>query len=447
VNAGPCPSCGDELASDQRYCVTCGARNESSLAPSYMPGAFDGAERGQARRGFPIPVPIATTFAAAALGFGVIMGTALSPNLSGLKAGEYIGSPEVVTQTPAEPPKDKGSSKNKGGGGGGSSSFDTSPSTSSFGSGFYGSTGSSIGTTTTPGIDNGPGGVAPPKPDKPKQKYLAGTVIHQNPVAGSYSISSDGAISAIHGKQLPSIGTKIKVPVRKLSNGTYAEEGEREKKGSAAGATFTGVVTDSRDGLVAGDPDVYTVSARGASILVFAPDPTGITPSPGVGQPITTKVEIRASVGTVFPPALPPGACPVPSPAFPRPAIFPAKQLWQSATPVLTPTPVTSTVIETTVQSTCPASAVLSSDDIRYGNSDVDLLAAPGVNPALLVPGEALMAQVTIAAGALTGITGTTSDNGAKAADDDTTGQGNLAKAASKTDARIARAAAKHARR
>ncbi len=108
MNAGPCPECGEELALDQRYCINCGHRAETSLAPSYHP-VFDGmGERGDARRGFPIPIPIATTFAAATLAFGVVMGTAISPNLSGLVAGEHISGPTVVQAPAPEPEKEKG---------------------------------------------------------------------------------------------------------------------------------------------------------------------------------------------------------------------------------------------------------------------------------------------------------------------------------------------------
>ena len=139
MNAGPCPECGEELAADQRYCINCGHRVETSLAPSYHP-VFDGSgERGDARRGFPIPIPMATTFAAVTLAFGVVMGTAISPNLSGLVAGEHIAGPTVVqAPEPSPSPRRTGRPRQtaKGSSGfGGSSAFGTS-----FGSsGFYGS--------------------------------------------------------------------------------------------------------------------------------------------------------------------------------------------------------------------------------------------------------------------------------------------------------------------
>ena len=354
MNAGPCPECGEELALDQRYCINCGHRAETSLAPSYHP-VFDGmGERGDARRGFPIPIPIATTFAAATLAFGVVMGTAISP--------EPLGPGRRRSTSPARPssrrpPPSRRSRRGppttpKGSSGfGGSSTFDTS-----FGSsGFFGTTGSS-------GSTGGTGGLAPPSGDKKKPKpdytYLTGTVVHQNPVASSYSISSGAGLSAIHtSKALPSVGAKVKVPIRVLANGTYAEQAKRQVQGTVTSAKFSGVVTDSRDGLVAGDPDVYTVSARGASVLVLAPDATGTTASPGVGSLISTTVEIRNSAAVTFPLPLPPGTCLPPATSLPGPpTIFPSKQLFQTGPPTpLVATPVTTTVIETVVQSTCTA--------------------------------------------------------------------------------------------
>ena len=219
MNAGPCPECGEELAADQRYCISCGHRVEASLAPSYHPVFDGGAERGAARRGFPIPIPVATTIAAVTLGFGVVMGTAISPNLSGLKAGEYVAGP-TVAQAPAPEPEPP-AKKQKGTG-----DFDAGATTTGtdFGdtSGFYGSTG-------TTGSTGGTGGVAPdndkkkPKP-KPDYTFLTGTVVHQNPVAGSYSISAGAGLSAIHTtRALPVVGTQVKVPIRVLANGTFSE--------------------------------------------------------------------------------------------------------------------------------------------------------------------------------------------------------------------------------
>ena len=175
MKIGPCPECGEELAADQRYCVNCGSRVENSLAPSYLP-VFGGSDGGAAtRRGFPMPIPIAGTFAAVALAFGVVLGTAISPNVSGLVAGEHAGGPVVVQAPEPKPePQKKGGGDNGGGSGGfGGSGF----SGSSFGSGFYGSSGSGGSTTGTGGV---PSDDKKKKP-KPDYTYLSGTVVHQNP--------------------------------------------------------------------------------------------------------------------------------------------------------------------------------------------------------------------------------------------------------------------------
>ncbi len=53
------------------------------------------------------------------------------------------------------------------------------------------------------------------------------------------------------------------------------------------------------------------------------------------------------------------------------------------------------------------------------------------------------MASVTIAAGALTEVTGTASDQGIKGADSDAGSQGNLARVARKTEIAVAKAASR----
>jgi hypothetical protein len=448
MNLGPCPDCGEAVGSDQRYCANCGHRVQTPLAPTYMPVAA--AEPVAGRSGawpFPIPISMASTFAALALGLGVVMGTAISPNLSGLVAGGHLSDEFQVAQQPgpskpAPPPAKAGKGgKDKSGGFATGSDFGSSSS-----SGFYGSSGS---TPSYGGVSPGSGGKKKKKKKKPAQQpiYLTGTVVHKNPVAGSYSISTGGGLSAIHAKGsagLPAPGTLVKVPIRQLANRTYAEDGKRQKKGQATQATFAGVVTDSRDSSVASTPDVYTVSGRGASVLVHAEDPGMIAIPPPVGQLVTTSVAIRNAAGTPEPPSLAPTyGCPFPSPAFPNPAIIPEKELFQTAAPILS-VAVTSTEIETVVQGTCPgapSAVLLSSDDIREGAADVVMSAGAGFDLTLLVPGQAVIASVTIGGGALTEITGSASDYGIKGADDKATGQGNLAGVARITERRIARAA------
>ena len=102
---GPCTSCGSPLAIDQRYCVECGQRVGPPLAMPYAPAtpaeaAAVAAGTGGLLASLPMPLQTATTLAALALGFGVVAGTAISPDLASTVAGTV-----VVQQAPppAEP--------------------------------------------------------------------------------------------------------------------------------------------------------------------------------------------------------------------------------------------------------------------------------------------------------------------------------------------------------
>jgi len=116
---GPCSSCGAQLATDQRYCVECGQRVGPPMALPYaLPAGLTEPAGAASRWAFALPVPMqmASTFAAIALGFGVVVGTAISPNLAGIVAAP---SPTVVAQAP--PPEAPSTPSGGGGGSGGSS--------------------------------------------------------------------------------------------------------------------------------------------------------------------------------------------------------------------------------------------------------------------------------------------------------------------------------------
>ncbi len=288
----PCSDCGAALDNEQRYCINCGRRVESPLAlpyllaaPAAMPAGEAAVAAGAAPGGLswlPMPLQAITTFAALALGFGVVVGTALSPSLQNL-----LAAPQQVVQAP--PPPEPAPPPAPAGGGGG---LGGGPAVS-------GTTGGTV--TTTPSTGGGGGGdqAKPKKPKKEKPTYANGTVVHTNPVARSYTISEGGGLASIHADVLPPVGTIVRVPVRDLKNRTLAEDGKRQLKGNAAQATFAGVVTDNRDSVVAATPDTYTVSARGASILVHGPpDPTALLEPPAIGKLVTTTVEIRNAAPT-----------------------------------------------------------------------------------------------------------------------------------------------------
>src|SRR3954454_1735300 len=116
---GPCTSCGVQLATDQRYCIECGQRVGPPMAlPCVMPGPV-GEPTTPAGKWFaalPMPLQTMSTFAALALGFGVVVGTAISPNLAGIVAAP---GPTIVAEAPPATPSPPATGGSGGGGGGG----------------------------------------------------------------------------------------------------------------------------------------------------------------------------------------------------------------------------------------------------------------------------------------------------------------------------------------
>ena len=400
------------------------------------------------------PAPaVAPTFAALALGFGVVVGTAITPNLARTLAGP---APLIAAAPPAEPSAPPPS------GGGGAPVASTGPSSSGFDSFSEDSSDSSTG-----------GGKGKKKKKKKKQDHLTGTVVRVNPNAASYVLVEDFTLKAVHvkgGDDLPAPGVVVRVPVEDLENGTYGEDGKRKNQGSAATASFSGTVTfneppagdtsdpaDGVDDYVDRDEtdDIYTVSGRGASVLVHAADPLPAdnTPPP-VGSVSLVTVAIADPVATAPAsgyPAPPSGYCGVAAPpAFPTPPIVPSKVLQQTSVSAGT-VPVATAEIGSIVQATCPAegTALISADDIRESELSMVVGVAPGINLSALAPGQSIIATGTIEDGAtppfppgtkvLKTLTGVANDTGYSGADDEGGGQESLLRHAQASRRYIAR--------
>jgi hypothetical protein len=429
---GPCSSCGAPVAFDQRYCVECGQRFGPPLALPYaLPPAAPPPTTGSWLAGLPMPAQMVSAFAALALGFGAVVGTAISPNLGDIIASP---SPPVVAEAPPETPP-----ASVGGGGGGA----PTPS---------GGSAPALASSTTPttssgsgGGGNGGGGGKKKKKKKKKKEppqTFTGTVVRSNPVAGSYTISNGGLI-AIHADSLPDVGQKLEVPVRKLANGTYAESGARNAVGLTDTASLAGTVTYCADleqpsvpcdGGNESDHYVYAVSSLGASVLVTWPHSAGNPPST-VGD--TVQAEVR--IGAAFQPIAPSnpddwGEDPSCNPAYdeqtglPNPPVV-TKELTQTAATVTGQA--NSATLESVVQTECPGEAarlILSADDVRQPGRDLAPLDVPnGFDLNKLVPGQAVQVAVDIANNDTLTLRGITSDQGAAGADDRTQGQGTLA--------------------
>jgi hypothetical protein len=427
---GPCSSCGAQLASDQRYCVECGQRVGPPLALPYAipaPATEPPAAKAGWLAALPIPVQAATTLAAIALGFGVVIGTAISPNLARIVAAP---APTVVAQAPPETP----STPSGGVGGGPAAPAPAAPAPAAV-----------VASTTPTGSSGGGGGGGRGHRKKKKKKPAApitfsGTVVRVNPVAQSYTLSSSGGLIAIHADTLPKVGDQVESPVRKLNNGTYAENGSRSPTGTADQASFQGTVTycadleqpsASCDGNSATDHYVYAVSSLGASVLVSWPH-SAANPPPAVG----TRVQVGVHIGTTFQPVPPSSWASDPSctPAYEeehgQPSPTPtAPELTQTSISVTAQA--TSALLESVVQTVCPGDSprlVLAADDLRESGRDLAELGVPsGIDLGKLEPGEAVQAAADIAADGTLTLRGITSDQGAAGADDPSQGQGSLA--------------------
>jgi hypothetical protein len=424
---GPCSNCGAPLATDQRYCIECGTRVGPPIALPYLTSVPAAEEAGKARLALPIPIQMATTFAALALGFGVVIGTAISPNLSGIVASAPPPTPAPAVEEPPSPPPPLA-----GGGGGGpapappSSAVAAAPVTSGGGSG------------------GGGGGGGKNKKKKKKKKAaltLAGVVVRMNPGALSYTITSGGNLRSIHTSSLetlPAVGADlVRIPVRSLRNGTYAENGQRTAQGSAGFASFTGTVTYCADTTAPegsceaptdGDSGyVYTVSAVGSSVLVRVPSASAAT-VPKVGQQVTNAVQIDQFT-PVDAPASPPSQPECTGDTdqvFPQPPVTPTARLVQTS--LTTAGTVGGGTLEAVVEGRCPTDTelALSADDIRESSRDlVPLTVGPGIDQSKLFDGQPVMVSFSFSGSTIT-INGVGSDHGIGGADDPAQGYGSL---------------------
>jgi hypothetical protein len=427
---GPCSSCGAQLAIDQRYCVECGRRVGPPLALPYaLPPAVGEQQPATGwLAALPVPIQTASIFAALALGFGVVVGTAISPNLNSILASP--GGPSVVVEQPSTQPPTAGAA------GGGSGPAAPAPAAARV----------AVASTATFPASSGGGAAGGGGPHKQKKKKSAvtpttfsGTVVRANPVAQSYTISATTGLIAVHADTLPKVGDQVESDVRSLANGTYAEN-SRTPTGTADVASFHGTVTycadlerpaTACDGSATADHYVYAVSSLGASVLVSWPH-SAANPPPKVGA----QVQVAVAIGDPFQPVEPDDwatddSC---TPTYDEQSGLPHDAV---KLPELTQTSLsvtgqaTTATAEAVVQTVCPGDSpklVLSADDVREAGRDLGELGVPsGIDPGKLSPGEAVQFGIDIAADGTLSLKGITSDQGAAGADDPSQGQGSLA--------------------
>ncbi len=284
-----------------------------------------------------------------------------------------------------------------------------------------------------------PAGETEPAEEESEAVALKGTVVRANPASGSYTLASaSGELVSVHAPKLPQAGAKLAVEATPLPNNTFGEE-TRKQSGSAAQASFGGVVT-----YVKSDPaaPAYTVSGRGSSLLVHAAAGSDPAALPGQGSYVKVVVGIEKqpalaseapppAEAPLAPPVLPeapPPAC-APDPTL-QPPIAPAHRLVERKRELEPTDPATYFDLAGVVTALCPASGqiLLSADDLRESGADLVVAVPAKLKTAKLKLGDSLLATAEAAEpGALT-LSGLASDEGRKGAEDTKSAQGDLAR-------------------
>lgn len=270
----------------------------------------------------------------------------------------------------------------------------------------------------------------PPADDpKPEPVVFKGTVVRVNDAAASYVLATaKGQINAIHATKLPDAGTKLSVAVKELANGTYAEDGKEDVSGDAKKAKLQGLVTYAD-----GETGAYTVSRKGASVLIH-PDSSVQPPSaPAVGAQVTVEAQLTDAPDPQPEPPTAPIATPV---ATPPAGCGTAPEPPDPPKTIVTETARTTDIefigysdFEGLVEGVCPDAKqlILSADDLRESGADLtfDVADDAGIDLSALKPGDAIDASAVIDQDTLgLSLTGVSSDEKIKGADDADLAQG-----------------------
>jgi hypothetical protein len=243
-----------------------------------------------------------------------------------------------------------------------------------------------------------PAAVPQDEKESEPEDQLAGTVVHVNSAAGSYTVAEAGGVmSAVHAGKPPVAGTEVEVPIRSLANGTLAESGTRHKTGSRKRATLAGIVT-----YVNADPaaPAYAVSNRGTSLLVHvAPEPFGaLPPLPALGAYATVTAGLDGA-GLLWQQQLSGGGAPFTHADFEG--------------------------IVAAVEAEA-AHLLVSADDRRESAQDLTFTVPAGIDLSTLAVGDSVLASADIGADGSLALTGLASDERLKGAEDEKATQGDL---------------------
>lgn len=339
----------------------------------------------------------AAPLSAAALGFGIFAGVAIGPGTAGTLA---TGAQQIV-----QLPGSGGDEVQSGGGGGPVASTGSSPPLDEGEGSGYEEAVSSVPLAPEP-VEPPPAPEPTPKPAAAPEgdedetdeeaQALKGTVVHTNPAAGSYTMAVKGELVSIHAPKLPEPGTKLSSSFTRLANDTFtAVEGPKTEKASATEATFRGVITHTNPAPTA---PAYTLSGRGSSLLIHVtPDPTAAAPTL---PPIGTYATVTATLdnGLV------------------------QKKLEPEPGPPSTYLDLAGVLKEISPD----GPLLLSADDAGESESDLTLTVPAGIDATKLNLGESYLATTTLEPDGSLKLSGITSDEHTRGADDPASAQGDL---------------------
>jgi hypothetical protein len=372
---------------------------------------------------------------AVALGFGLFVGVAIGPGTEGsfgTPGSMIVEVPASDTHTAQVPAGDDGDKPDRGSSGGNNDS----PSSSSDLDDLTGPTAPPLDSTPSSPVIPTPPPISTPPPiidsttdtttdtteddtdttedevDEVVTTVLKGTVVHQNPAAGSYTVATeDLRLLAIHSHEPPSVGREVEAEVRQLDNGTYYEsdklQKERKTKRLRGQASLGGIVS-FRDPVTG----AYTVSAPGVSLLIRGGAQR--TP-PSVGERV--EVDVRIADHPEALPVTPPGqeGCGKP----PKPLPPPKTALEQTGLTLAEGELATFTDVEAIVQGVCRTDRklIVSADDVRESGRDFSIAVPKDLRIADLAPGQVLKLGAAIGSqGALT-LVSVSSDKGKQGAE------------------------------
>lgn len=349
----------------------------------------------------------AAPLSAMALGFGLFIGVAIGPSA----AGTYATGAAQIVEVPSSGGEASEVQEGEGGAGGSAASGGLG-----LGGGLGGEEAVASESLLPPTAPLAPEASEPaplpaeepaPTSEPPAAKEteemetteLKGTVVHANPAAGSYALAiKGGELVPVHAAKLPPAGAKLTVEGLQLANGTFAEEEVPKRSGKAAQASIRGVVTFVRSDPLA---PAYTVSGRGASLLVQVPaDPSGaLPPLPVLGARVTVGV-----------------------------AHEPGSVLMQRQIEIEEGEPSTYLDLAGIYAGLSPETGqlLLSADGTRASEADLALTVPASIKTAWLKQGDSFLATATVEADGSLKLAGLASDERRKGADDASLAQGDL---------------------